>query len=1035
MKIFTKRGIIGKLIIVIILMSIIGCAMPKNISFATTDAGGVLLKPITDFAIGIGDAIINLIHKVLFNMDKALLVLDKTSLGWLWALVAGVVIAAIVAVAVFAIGAVGATALSALGTALISTATTAGAAGAAAGAAGAAAGAAGAAAGAAGAAAGATGATAIAAALAALGPYVVGSMIVTSVATGVKTGAVAGFFVNRNLFGDEEVFPLYRISPEEIFEGKIPMLNVNFFEAEAKDTVDTEKNNSTTDFHEAESNTFYEETMNSAVSQVNTYLGNKGYSKTIEDTKKDGVASYDITTDKWEKDNATYYATVKGRVPSSGGISPGSITVVLYTNGSEGAPALNDTAFTLKPTIAKWYYALRTLAIVVMLLILVYIGIRIMTSSIASEKSKYKNMLVDWVVAFCLIFIMHYIMVFANNINDSLIKIFDSVAESKGFTAIIDDRDESLWKKLNEKDGIQLDPSMKITEKNQETGEEKEVAIEWQTNLMGAFRIWAAQNSKEVEGLVYVGYGLCFLIMVFYTIFFLATYLKRLVYLAFLTIMAPLVAMTYPIDKLNDGKAQAFDMWLKEYIFNLLLQPVHLLLYVVLISSAFELVASNVIYALVAIGFLMPAEKLIRKFFGFEKAQTPGMLANATGAAIAMNTINRLLRPLPPRHKVNRKDYDQYSTEVSDNKGIDNKMLYDGYENTEGSEDKTPVKTVEAKDDSTPPQGNNKSPENTPPVVPANHVIITGDSKRKMEEEEAKRKAAEEEAKRKKEEEEMARKKEEKKRQEYEKAHPIRTNIKRAKNNTKRNIKRAKTITRNYLGNAVQRAYRNYNPAEAIRSMNKVATGALVGAPLSIVAGAAKIASGSSINDSVSAAANTISTAVQFTTKDREPINPDDAKSVGEDFVRSQEDNIEEYKKKIRAQKTNEKIHDRENVQRMQEYLNINDYNEAQQKLEEYRDCFDANIDDIETVATIVKKVEKDGWNKDLAKTTAKAYSSVAKRPSKMSQKEYDDFKSRWKRYVNTQGITDEKQADKAVNEIIRKVENFGVTKDGLKDL
>ena len=666
-----------------------------------------------------------------------------------------------------------------------------------------------------------------------------------------------------------------------------------------------------------------------------------------------------------------------------------------------------------------------------------------MTSSIASEKSKYKNMLVDWVVAFCLIFIMHYIMVFANNINDSLIKIFDSVAESRGFTAVIDDEDGSLWKKLNEKDGIQLDPNMRINDPD--TGKEN-AAIEWQTNLMGAFRIWAAQDAKEVEGLVYVGYGLCFLIMVFYTVFFLATYLKRLIYLAFLTIMAPLVAMTYPIDKLNDGKAQAFDMWLKEYIFNLLLQPVHLLLYVVLISSAYELVASNVIYALVAIGFLMPAEKLIRKFFGFEKAQTPGMLANATGAAIAMNTINRLLRPLPPRHKVNRKDYDQYSTDVSDNKGIDNELLYDGYENTQESENKTPVKTVEQKGDST-PQDNNKGPENTPPVVPARHLIITGETKRKMEEEEAKRKK-EEEAKR-KQEEEMARKEEErkqalleynrqqakKKQQEYEKAHPIRTIIKRAKNKTPRSIKRAKTITRNYLGNALQRAYRNYDPAEAIRSMNKVATGALIGAPLSIVAGAAKIASGSSINDSVSAAANTISTAVQFTTKDREPINPDDAKSVGEDFVRSQEDNIEEYKKKIRAQKTNEKIHDRENVYRMQEYLNINDYNEAQQKLEEYRDCFDANIDDIETVATIVKKVEKDGWNKDLAKTTAIAYSSVAKRPSKMSQKEYDDFKSRWKRYVNMKGITDEKQADKAVNEIIRKVENFGVTKDGLKDL
>lgn len=986
MKIFTKKGIIGKLIIVIILMSIIGCAMPKNISFATTDAGGVLLKPITDFAIGIGDAIINLIHKVLFNMDKALLVLDKTNGLWKWGLtiVAGLFAAVIVAVAVFGIGIAGAAILSALGTAVSGTA--------------------------------AAGAIGLKATLAALGPFVIGSMMVTSVATGAKTGLVAGFFVNRNLFGDEEVFPLYRISPEEIFEGKIPMLNVNFFENEAKDTVDTD--NSITDFHEAESNTFNEETMNSAVSQVNTYLGNKGYSKTIEDTlKPEATTSYDITTDKWEKDNVTYYATVKGTVSTSAGITVGSITVVLYTNGSEGAPALNDTAFTLKPTIAKWYYALRTLAIVVMLLILVYIGIRIMTSSIASEKSKYKNMLVDWVVAFCLIFIMHYIMVFANNINDSLIKIFDSVAESRGFTAVIDDEDGSLWKKLNEKDGIQLDPSMRINDPD--TGKEN-VAIEWQTNLMGAFRIWAAQNAKEVEGLVYVGYGLCFLIMVFYTIFFLATYLKRLIYLAFLTIMAPLVAMTYPIDKLNDGRAQAFDMWLKEYIFNLLLQPVHLLLYVVLISSAYELVASNVIYALVAIGFLMPAERLIRKFFGFEKAQTPGMLANATGAAIAMNTINRLLRPLPPRHKVNRKDYDQYSTDVSDNKGIDNKMLYDGYENPQESENKTPIKTVKQKGDSTTPQDNNKGPENTPPVVPARHLIITGETKRKMEEE-AKRKM-EEEAKRKKE--EMARKEKERKQQEYMKSHPIR-----------KNIKRAKTIARNYLGNAVQRAYRNYNPAEAIRSMNKVATGALVGAPLSIVAGAAKIASGSSINDSVSAAANTISTAVQFTTKDREPINPDDAKSVGEDFVRSQEDNIEEYKKKIRAQKTNEKVYDRENVQRMQEYLNINDYNEAQQKLEEYRDCFDANIDDIETVATIVKKVEKDGWNKDLAKTTAKAYSSVAKRPSKMSQKEYDDFRGRWKRYVNAQGITDEEQADKAVNEIIRKVESFGVTKDGLKDL
>ena len=44
-------------------------------------------------------------------------------------------------------------------------------------------------------------------------------------------------------------------------------------------------------------------------------------------------------------------------------------------------------------------------------------------------------------------------------------------------------------------------------------------------------------------------------------------YIKRAITVAFLTLMAPLVAITYPIDKINDGQAQAFDRWLKEYIF------------------------------------------------------------------------------------------------------------------------------------------------------------------------------------------------------------------------------------------------------------------------------------------------------------------------------------------------------------------------------------------------------------------------------------------------------------------------------------
>ena len=58
--------------------------------------------------------------------------------------------------------------------------------------------------------------------------------------------------------------------------------------------------------------------------------------------------------------------------------------------------------------------------------------------------------------------------------------------------------------------------------------------------------------------------------------------------------------------------------------------------------------SQNLIYAVVAIGFMTPAEKLMRKFFGFEKAGTPGMFAGPAGAALMMGGINKLLRPPHP---------------------------------------------------------------------------------------------------------------------------------------------------------------------------------------------------------------------------------------------------------------------------------------------------------------------------------------------------------------------------------------------------
>lgn len=140
-----------------------------------------------------------------------------------------------------------------------------------------------------------------------------------------------------------------------------------------------------------------------------------------------------------------------------------------------------------------------------------------------------------------------------------------------------------------------------------------------------------------------MGYTLMFIIFVMYTVAFLVVYIKRLIMLAFLTMIAPLVAMTYPLDKMRDGNAQAFNMWLKEYVFNLLIQPVHLILYTMLVGSAIGWVQNNMIYAIVALGFIFQAEKIIRRFFGFESASTVGG-ASAVSGALAMAGMGALRR-------------------------------------------------------------------------------------------------------------------------------------------------------------------------------------------------------------------------------------------------------------------------------------------------------------------------------------------------------------------------------------------------------
>lgn len=275
---------------------------------------------------------------------------------------------------------------------------------------------------------------------------------------------------------------------------------------------------------------------------------------------------------------------------------------------SEEEKFKDNTAYQLQSTIATWYVALRNIAIVGLLSVLVYVAIRIIMSSTAGETAKYKAMLKDWLVAMCILFVMHYMMAFLLKTTDMITQLFVS---------------DVVISNINTETDIEIkgDRYMNDVRRDAELFEEDD----------------------EEDILAEFGYTLIYIILIFYTIIFTWKYLKRFVYLAFLTMIAPLVAFTYPIDKLKDGSAQAFNTWFKEYVFNVLIQPIHLLLYTILITSAADFAAKNMIYTIVAIGFMLEAEKIIKSLFGFNKAEG-GVLSSAiTGGAI-FGTVAGLMK-------------------------------------------------------------------------------------------------------------------------------------------------------------------------------------------------------------------------------------------------------------------------------------------------------------------------------------------------------------------------------------------------------
>ena len=359
MKFFTNKNIWTKIIIVLIFILLFEFVVAKPSLGADSDGdlvefGGKLMKPIVSLIVTLGDGVISILHSSIMGTSDTLLHADLDSA---WYEVIGNIFKTII----FAAAGIAFFLLTPAGIGVMASAAV-----------------------------GYFAASLFGNAWGALGD-------------GLGCGSISSF-AKENL-PDDLYLPVYSISPEEIFQGKILLFNVDFF--------------------------------------------NKG-NEIHEELDEEGKVIY-------------YY--------------------YLNENGDKVTTSKQNIAQELRGTISKWYVGLRNIALVCMMIVLLYIGIRMLLSTLASDKAKYKQMLQDWLMGVLILFLMHYIMAFSVTLVNKLTNIVSASVEQNNYIVNIPDTNNEKLSKFVEEAGLG-EIKQEATYVNGKGETVTGTVIAWPTNLM-----------------------------------------------------------------------------------------------------------------------------------------------------------------------------------------------------------------------------------------------------------------------------------------------------------------------------------------------------------------------------------------------------------------------------------------------------------------------------------------------------------------------------------------------------------------------
>lgn len=218
-------------------------------------------------------------------------------------------------------------------------------------------------------------------------------------------------------------------------------------------------------------------------------------------------------------------------------------------------------------SVSSWFVSIRSLALVGSVITLIYVGLRMAIATVVDKRASYKKMLFSWLEGLALLMVLEIFVVFLIYASDFIVELLKRAVEN-GTTV---------------------------------TSMETQIMSNVYESL-----------EKATSNHATMFYTILFLMLSYYQIKFFVIYLMRVVRVAFYVIISPLVCLTYPLDKLGDGRPQAFNNWMTEITMTIFLLPMHLLVYIVMLYSMGEIIIRNPILGVAFLAAFTNAEKIFK---------------------------------------------------------------------------------------------------------------------------------------------------------------------------------------------------------------------------------------------------------------------------------------------------------------------------------------------------------------------------------------------------------------------------------------